>query len=157
MNLEVKNLDLSFIQGGREGHALRGINLTVEEGEIHSLVGESGSGKTVTSTAVMGLLPSPPAKFNSGEILLDGRDILSLPEKEHRKIRGQKIAMVFQEPSKYLNPTLKIGEQITEVLELHLGMTKEEAVSRALEILDLVGLGEGKRVLKVILMNFPEG
>ncbi len=148
MNLEVKNLDLSFIQGGREGHALRGINLSVEEGEIHSLVGESGSGKTVTSTAVMGLLPTPPAKFNSGEILLDGRDILALPEKEHRKIRGQKIAMVFQEPSKYLNPTLKIGEQITEVLELHLGMTKEEAVARALEILDLVGLGNGKRVLK---------
>ena len=148
MELKVNNLDLSFIQAGREGHALRGINLTVREGEIHSLVGESGSGKSVTSTAIMGLLPTPPARINNGEILLNGKDILSLDEKERRSIRGQKIAMVFQEPSKYLNPTLKIGEQITEVLELHLGMTKEQAEKRALEILDLVGLGGGKRVLK---------
>ena len=148
MELTVNNLDLSFIQAGREGHALRGINLTVREGEIHSLVGESGSGKSVTSTAIMGLLPTPPARINNGEILLDGKNILSLDEKERRSIRGQKIAMVFQEPSKYLNPTLKIGEQITEVLELHLGMTKEQAEERALKILDLVGLGGGKRVLK---------
>ncbi len=148
MELAVKNLNLSFVQGNREGHALRGINLTVKEGEIHALVGESGSGKSVTSTAIMGLLPSPPAKINSGEIILDGNDILSLNEKERRTIRGQKIAMVFQEPSKYLNPTLKIGEQITEVLELHLGMDKETAETRALEILDMVGLGTGKRILK---------
>lgn len=148
MELAVRNLDLSFIQTSSEGHALRGINLTVKEGEIHALVGESGSGKSVTSTAIMGLLPSPPARINSGEIILGGTDILSLDEKERRTIRGQKIAMVFQEPSKYLNPTLKIGEQITEVLKLHLGMDKEKAENRALEILDMVGLGRGKRILK---------
>ncbi len=148
MLLEIKDLDLSFIQKGREGHALRGINLTVREGEVHALVGESGSGKTVTSTAVMGLLPSPPARINGGAVLLDSEDILSLPEKEQRKIRGRRIAMIFQEPSKYLNPTLKIGEQITEVLRLHLGMDKPSAEKRALELLTMVGLGNGKRVLK---------
>lgn len=147
MKLAVKNLDVSFVQSGREAHALRGINISVNEREIHSLVGESGSGKTVTSTCIMGLLPSPPVKINHGEIILDGKDLLTLSEKEQRQIRGKRIAMVFQEPSKYLNPTLKIGEQITEMLTLHLGMDKTEARKRALEILDMVGLGNGKRIL----------
>ncbi len=147
MELNIKNLDVSFTRNDREAHVLRGINLAVRQGEIHALVGESGSGKTVTSIAVMGLLPSPPAKFNDGEILLGGKNILVFPEKEQRSIRGKKIAMVFQEPSKYLNPTLKVGEQITEVLELHLGMNKKAAVKRALEILGTVGLGNGRRVL----------
>ncbi|RKX81246.1 MAG: peptide ABC transporter ATP-binding protein [Spirochaetes bacterium] len=147
MELIVKNLDLSFVSGGIEAHALRGIDFSVKEGEIHSLVGESGSGKTVTSTAIMRLLPSPPARINSGEIILDGINTLKMQEKEHRKIRGKKIAMIFQEPSKYLNPTLKIGKQITESLILHLGMDKKEAALRALAILETVGLGGGKRVL----------
>ncbi len=147
MELTVRNLDVSFIQGSQEAHALRGINLTVREGEVHSLVGESGSGKTVTSTCIMGLLPSPPVRINGGSIVLDSVDILNLPEEEQRKIRGRKIAMVFQEPSKYLNPTLKIGVQITEVLTLHLGMSKNAAEERALEILQTVGLGGGKRIL----------
>ncbi len=147
MKLAVKNLDVSFVQSEREAHALRGINISVNEREIHSLVGESGSGKTVTSTCIMGLLPSPPGKINHGEIILDGKDLLTLSEKEQRQVRGKRIAMVFQEPSKYLNPTLKIGEQITEMLTLHLGMDKTEARKRALEILDMVGLGNGKRIL----------
>ncbi len=147
MELTVKNLDVSFIQGDREAHALRGINLTVKKGEIHSLVGESGSGKTVTSTCIMGLLPSPPVRINKGEIFLDDINILSLPEEDQRSIRGMKIAMVFQEPSKYLNPTLKIGVQITESLILHLGMSKKAAEEKALDILATVGLGGGKRIL----------
>ena len=147
MKLTIKNLDLSFVQGDREAHALRGINIVVKEGEIHSLVGESGSGKTVTSTAVMRLLPSPPAKINSGKVLLGDQNILDMTEDELRNIRGMKIAMVFQEPSKYLNPTLKIGSQITESLILHLEMDKREAEKKALEILETVGLGGGKRVL----------
>lgn len=147
MELNINNLDVSFSRNGREAHVLRGIDLTVRQGEIHALVGESGSGKTVTSLAVMGLLPAHVVKFNDGKIMLEGKNILVLPEKEQRSIRGQKIAMVFQEPSKYLNPTLKVGEQITEVLELHLGMNKKAAVERALEILGTVGLGDGRRVL----------
>lgn len=145
--LEIRDLDISFIQGEKDANALRGISLSLRQKEVHSLVGESGSGKTVTSTCVMGLLPTPPARINGGEIILGGRDLLLLEEKERRKTRGREIAMVFQEPSRYLNPTLKVGDQITEVLILHLGMDKQQAVERALEILNLVGLDGGKRVL----------
>ncbi len=145
--LEIRDLDVSFIQGDKEANALRGISLSLKRREVHSLVGESGSGKTVTSTCVMGLLPVPPARINSGKIILGDQDLLLLEEKEQRKIRGKEIAMVFQEPARYLNPTLKVGDQITEMLILHLEMDKISAVKRALEILDLVGLEGGKRVL----------
>jgi len=145
--LHVENLGVCFTHGAMEAHALRGIDLTFYKEEIHGLVGESGSGKTVTSTCVMGLLPSPPGKIVSGRILYDGKDLLTLPETEMRKLRGRKIAMVFQEPSKYLNPAYKIGEQITEMLILHLGYTKEKARERASELLGLVGLGKDGRVL----------
>ncbi|MCD6396742.1 MAG: ABC transporter ATP-binding protein, partial [Spirochaetaceae bacterium] len=146
--LEIKDLNVSFIQGEKEANALRGVSLSLKRQEVHSLVGESGSGKTVTSTCVMGLLSTPPGQINSGEILMNGQNILILEEKEYRQLRGKKIAMVFQEPSRYLNPTLKVGDQITEVLILHLGMDKRQAVTRALEILDLVGLEGGKRILE---------
>ncbi|MCK5201479.1 MAG: ABC transporter ATP-binding protein, partial [Spirochaetales bacterium] len=145
--LEIRDLNVSFIQGEKEAKALRGISLSLKRREVHSLVGESGSGKTVTSTCVMGLLPTPPARINKGKIILDNQDLLLLDEKEQRQIRGKEIAMVFQEPARYLNPTLKVGDQITEMLILHLGMDKTGAVERALEILDLVGLEGGKRVL----------
>jgi oligopeptide/dipeptide ABC transporter ATP-binding protein len=145
--LEIKDLDVSFIQGEKEAKALRGISLSLKRREVHALVGESGSGKTVTSTCVMGLLPTPPASINSGKIILGDQDLLLLEESEQRQIRGKEIAMVFQEPARYLNPTLKVGDQITEMLILHLGMSKVGAVERALEILDLVGLEGGKRIL----------
>ncbi len=145
--LVIKDLNISFIQGEKEANALRGISLSLKRREVHSLVGESGSGKTVTSTCVMGLLPPQIARINSGEIFLEGRNILLLEEHEQRKIRGNEIAMVFQEPARYLNPTLKVGEQITEMLRLHLGMERDQAVERALEILEMVGLEGGKRVL----------
>ena len=145
--LEIKDLDISFIQGEKEANALRGISLKLKSKEVHSLVGESGSGKTVTSTCVMGLLPEQIARINRGEIFLGDRNILLLNEKEQREIRGKEIAMVFQEPARYLNPTLKVGEQITEMLRLHLGMNKNQAVERALEILSLVGLDGGMRIL----------
>ena len=145
--LHVENLGVCFTHGEMEAHALRGIDLTFFKEEIHGLVGESGSGKTVTSTCVIGLLPSPPGKIVSGRILYDGQDLLALPEAEMRKLRGRKIAMVFQEPSKYLNPAYKVGEQITEMLILHLEMSKEKARERAKELLGLVGLGKDGRVL----------
>ena len=145
--LHVENLGVCFTHGAMEAHALRGIDLTFFKEEIHGLVGESGSGKTVTSTCVIGLLPSPPGKIVSGRILYGGQDLLALPEADMRKLRGRKIAMVFQEPSKYLNPAYKIGEQITEMLILHLEMSKEKARERAKELLGLVGLGKDGRVL----------
>jgi oligopeptide/dipeptide ABC transporter ATP-binding protein len=130
-----------------EAHALRGIDLSFQKGEIHGLVGESGSGKTVTSTCVMRLLPSPPGKITSGRILFEDRDLLAISEPEMRKIRGKRIAMVFQEPGKYLNPAFKIGNQITEMLVLHMGLDKSGAKERARELLGLVGLGKDGRVL----------
>jgi oligopeptide transport system ATP-binding protein len=145
--LEIKNLDISFLQGEKEANALRGISLSLKRKQVHSLVGESGSGKTVTSTCVMGLLPTPPGRINSGEILLGDLDLLQLEEKEYRQKRGKEIAMVFQEPARYLNPTLKVGDQITEMLILHFGMDKMKSITRALEILELVGLKGGKRIL----------
>ena len=145
--LQILDLDISFKQGLSSARALRGIDLTFYKEEIHGLVGESGSGKTVTSTTIMGLLPSPPASINRGKIVYKGKEILPLPEQEKRLLRGREIAMVFQEPGKYLNPAYKIGEQIMEMLVLHKKMTKEESRNRASEILDLVGLGKDGRVL----------
>jgi oligopeptide/dipeptide ABC transporter ATP-binding protein len=145
--LLVENLGVCFTHGTMEAHALRGIDLSFYEKEIHGLVGESGSGKTVTSTCIMGLLPSPPGRITSGRILFDRKNLLELPESEIRKVRGRRIAMVFQEPAKYLNPAFKVSEQITEMLRLHEGMDKAAARERARELLDLVGLGKDGRVL----------
>ncbi|MCX7028180.1 MAG: ABC transporter ATP-binding protein [Spirochaetes bacterium] len=145
--LRVENLGVVFTHGSMEAHALRGIDLSFSRKEIHGLVGESGSGKTVTSTCIIGLLPSPPGKIVSGRILFGTQDLLKLPEGEMRKVRGRKIAMVFHEPAKYLNPAFKIGEQITEMLILHLGMNKAQAREKALELLGLVGLGKDGRIL----------
>jgi len=156
--LEIRGLDIVFELGrdsaGPNGgsrvsaHPLRGIDLTMASGEVHSLVGESGSGKTVTATSVIGLLPMPPARILGGEILFEGRNLVGLPESERRKIRGREIAMVFQEPAKYLNPALRVGEQIIEMLILHMDLTRKQAEARALEILELVELQGGRRILR---------
>ncbi len=145
--LDIRNLDVSFEQHKGIAHALRGIDLCLKSGEILALVGESGSGKTVTSMSVMGLLTTPPSRVNGGEIIFQGRNLLTLAENDRRKVRGKDIGMIFQEPGKYLNPAYKIGEQITETLILHFKMTRRSAVEQALEFLNLVGLGKNKRVL----------
>ena len=145
--LSIENLDVSFQQNRGAAHALRGLNLTVASGQTHALVGESGSGKTVTTMGVIGLLPTPPARINGGKIVFKGRDLLALSDAEKRLVRGKEIGMVFQEPAKYLNPAYKIGEQITETLILHLRMQRKLATEKALEFLDLVGLGKSRRSL----------
>ena len=146
--LEVRGLEVSFDgRSGAPARALRGIDLPVRAGEIRGLVGESGSGKTVTSTCVMGLLPVPPARIDAGEILFKGRNLLALSAEERRRVRGREIAMVFQEPSRYLNPAFKIGTQITEMLSLHLGMGRSQALARAGELASLVGLSARRKVL----------
>jgi len=146
--LSVQDLDVSFQMRRGTAYALRGIDLDLASGEILGLVGESGSGKTVTSTCILGLLPSPPARVNRGRVLFKGVDLLALPEAQRRLTRGRQIAMVFQEPSKYLNPSLKVGEQISEGLRLHLGMDSPQALERARPLLEVVGLSDTQRGLK---------
>jgi oligopeptide transport system ATP-binding protein len=143
--LKIKGLDVSF---NGTAHALRGIDLFMATGEIHGLVGESGSGKTVTSTCIIGLLPVPPGRINGGSMIFKGRELLGLSEAQRRRLRGREIAMVFQEPARYLNPALRTGEQITEMLLLHQGLQKQQAMDKALEIIDLVGLKGGKKILR---------
>ena len=145
--LEIANLDISFASGKSTAHAVRGLNLDIRAREIHALVGESGSGKSVTSKAILGLLPRPPARVDSGRILWKGTDLLTLSREQLRRIRGSEIAMVFQEPGKHLNPALKIDRQITEILIEHRGMSAAEARTRAVALMDMVELANPGSVL----------
>jgi len=144
--LSIEKLHVSFNVYGKRVQAVRGNNLSINKGELHSLVGESGSGKTVTSTAVLGLLPVPPAEIEEGKIHFAGRDLLTLSPAEMRQVRGKEIGMVFQEPSRYLNPAFKIGEQIREMLLLHQGMTRQDADDKVVQTLEHVGLKDSARV-----------
>ncbi len=150
--LHIQDLDITFEPGS---HAVRSLELEIRKSEIHGLVGESGSGKSVTSTAVIGLLPSPPATISSGRIIFKGRDLLKLGNEEMRKIRGREIAMIFQEPSKYFNPSLKVGEQIREMLSLHFGMNRKSAVERVLDLFNMTGLGKSNFDSRRILNSYP--
>ena len=146
--LNIQDLDVSFRQEHRTtAHALRSVDLILSSGETHALVGESGSGKTVTATCIMGLLPTPPATVNRGQVFFKGKNLLNLSENEKRRLRGKEIGMIFQEPGKYLNPAYKIGEQIIETMMLHLRMNRSSAIKRALELLSLVGFNKNKRIL----------
>ncbi|MBV7338314.1 ABC transporter ATP-binding protein [Chloroflexi bacterium TSY] len=138
--LDVKNLKTQFFTQDGVVHAVNGISYSVDEGETVAIVGESGSGKSVGVMSLIRLIPQPPGKIVDGEVWFDGQDILTLSEDELRRIRGNRIAMIFQDPMTSLNPVLTIGRQITEALELHLGMNRQEARSRAIELLELVGI-----------------
>lgn len=137
--LEVKDLKTSFYTHLGEVQAVRGVSFNVEKGSILGIVGESGSGKSVTSLSVMRLLQFP-GKIKSGEILFQGEDLAKKPEKEMLGVRGDKIAMIFQDPMTSLNPVYSIGNQIIEGLKLHRGLDKNEARSEAIRMLDLVGI-----------------
>ncbi len=138
--LEIKNLSLSFPSQAGEVEVLGNVNLRIGKGEIVGVVGESGCGKTLTALSVMGLLPSPPAKINSGEVTYRGKNLLSLTERELRDYRGNKISMIFQEPMSSLNPVYTIGDQIGEVIRVHENVSREEEKKRVLFLLDTVGI-----------------
>ena len=138
--LEIKNLVVEYLASETVVHAVNGVSLTVKKGETIGLVGETGAGKTTIARAVMRILQEPPAKLREGEILYDGKDLLGIPEKEMRKIRGNKIAMIFQDPMTALNPIDKVGAQIAEAIQLHNKVTKAEAKTRATEMLEMVGI-----------------
>lgn len=138
--LEVKNLNVQFDIFGAVVQAVRGVSFGLNVGETLAIVGESGSGKSVTSKAVMGLIPSPPGKITSGEIFFDGHDLVKYTQKQMQKVRGKDISMIFQDPMTALNPTMKIGKQIMEGLIKHQHLAKSEARTKAAELLKLVGI-----------------
>jgi len=138
--LEVKDLKINFKTYAGLVHAVRGVNFDLKEGETLAIVGESGSGKSVTSNALMKLIPQPPGIYESGQILFNGRDLVPLSDKEMSKVRGNEIAMIFQDPMTSLNPTMKVGRQITEVILQHKKVSKAEAKKRAIELLTQVGI-----------------
>lgn len=137
--LQLENLSLSFDTPEGEIQAVRGVNLIVNKGEILAIVGESGCGKTVMCQSVMKLLPEN-SRITSGKIIFDGTDITEYSEKKMRKLRGTAFSMIFQDPMTTLNPTMPIGKQITEAIHQHHNISNDEAISRALELLDLIGI-----------------
>ena len=146
--LEVRGLRTEFRTGAGLVRAVDGVSYTVEAGETVAIVGESGSGKSVGALSILRLIPDPPGRVVAGEVLFDGRDLRTLSEAEMREVRGRDIGMVFQEPMTSLNPVLTIGRQITETLEQHQGADSVAAGKRAMELLEMVGIADGKRRLR---------
>lgn len=142
--LEIKNLTVEFQTEDESVKAVKSLNLSIPKGKTVGLVGESGSGKSVTSLAIMGLIPNPPGRISEGEILYHGEDLTKVSNERLRQLRGNKIAMIFQEPMTSLNPVFTTGNQIDEVLMLHQGMNKEEARKRTIELYEEVGIPEPK-------------
>jgi len=155
--LEVRSLTTEFVTRGGVVRAVDGVSWDVAEGETVALVGESGCGKSVSALSVMRLVAAPAGRIVSGQVFFKGRDLLALSEEEMRRVRGREIAMVFQEPMTSLNPVLTIGRQLTEGLEIHLGMTRGEARQRAVEVLATVGIPDAARRLSQYPHQFSGG
>jgi oligopeptide/dipeptide ABC transporter ATP-binding protein len=136
--LSVRDLSTHFFTRAGVVHAVDGVSFDVEERRVLGIVGESGCGKTVTALSIIGLIPKPPARIVSGEVLFGGRDLTKLSERELEDVRGSQIAMIFQDPMTSLNPTLTIGTQITETIRRHFDVSKAEARKRAVELLEEV-------------------
>src|ERR1043166_2694979 len=142
--LEVNDLRTHFETEDGVVKAVDGISFLLKRGETLGIVGESGSGKSVTNLSIIRLIPSPPGRIVSGELLFDGINILALKEEEVRKIRGRRIAMIFQDPMTSLNPFMKISRQLMEVTRLHLGYTKHQAYEHAIKMLETVGIPDAR-------------
>ncbi len=155
--LEIKDLVTRFYTTDGVVKAVDGVSYTVHEGEIVGVVGESGSGKSVTALSVMRLIPPPGGKIEAGEALLDGEDMLKMSGERVLEVRGAKIAMIFQEPMTSLNPVLTIGRQLTEALETHRNMNNEAASRRAGELLEMVGISDGRSRLEDYPHQFSGG
>jgi oligopeptide/dipeptide ABC transporter ATP-binding protein len=142
--LEIRNLKTHFFTDDGVVHAVDGVDLSIKAGEVVGLVGESGCGKSITSLSIMRLI-APPGKILEGEILLDGNNLLDLPEREMMKVRGNRISMIFQQPQTALNPVFRSGDQIAEVLSIHQDFGKEAGQARAVELLNMVGIPDAER------------
>lgn len=155
--LDVKNLAVSFKTFFGEVEAVRDISFTVDRAETVAIVGESGCGKSVTANSIMQLLPMPPAFFKGGEILFNGANLLNKTEKEMQDIRGNQIAMVFQDPMTSLNPTMRIGKQIVEGLVAHQKLSKADAEKKAIDMLNLVSVPQPEKRIKQYPHEFSGG
>ncbi len=155
--LDVKDLKTVFQTRKGEVHAVNSVSFDVRPGELLGVVGESGSGKSVTMMSLIGLLPMPPAEVRDGEVLFDGKDLLKIDPNALRDVRGGDIGFIFQDPMTSLNPVFNVGFQIMEPLRKHMGMTKEKARNRAVELLELVGIPDAARRLKDYPHQFSGG
>jgi oligopeptide transport system ATP-binding protein len=143
--LSVRDLVVRFKTEDGIVNAVNGVSFDMAEGEALGIVGESGSGKSVTALSIMRLIPTPPGQIASGTIVFEGQNLLALSDDEMRRVRGRRIAMIFQDPMTSLNPVLTINRQITEALELHLRLTPKQARQRAIELLQMVGIPDAAR------------
>jgi len=155
--LDVRDLAVAFDTDGGTVHAVNGVAYGLREGETLGIVGESGSGKSVHVLAMLGLVPRPPGRITGGQVLFQGRDLLALPERLLRRVRGTEIGMVFQDPMSSLNPAMTVGAQIAEPLRLHRGLDARSARARARDLLDLVRIPEAGRRLDQYPHEFSGG
>ena len=145
--LRVENLRVGFGRPGREQIAVDGVSFTLAPGEVLGIVGESGCGKSVTALSILGLIPDPPGRIVGGRILLRGQDLAGIDEKTMNRIRGKDISMIFQEPMTALNPVFRVGEQISETLRAHEGLSRSQARARALQLIEKVGISNPEQRL----------
>ena len=138
--LSIRDLTIHYASGKRTVKAVNGISFDIEKGKTLGLVGETGAGKTTTALGILNLIPKPPGKIVSGEIIFEGEDLLKKSKKEMRKIRGNKISMIFQDPMTSLDPVVTVGDQIAEVIRLHQATSRKEAQQKAVDMLELVGI-----------------
>ena len=138
--LDIKNLSVTYKTEDGIVYAVNDLNMEIGHKETLGFVGETGAGKTTTAMTIMGLLPTPPGKVTSGEILFDGRDMLTISDKERRSILGEEISMIFQDPMTSLNPSMRVGDQIVEMIRLHKKIGKKEAMGEAEKLLEMVGI-----------------
>jgi oligopeptide/dipeptide ABC transporter ATP-binding protein len=155
--LEVENMQTQFFTSAGTVKAVDGISYVVDEGETVAIVGESGCGKSVSALSILRLIPDPPGRIVGGRVLLQGNDLLTLPDKDIRRVRGRDIAMVFQEPMTSLNPVLTVGRQLTESMIHHMAMDEKKAQARAVELLGMVGISEPERRLLQYPHHFSGG
>lgn len=155
--LRVEGLRVIFRSGKDVVQAVGGISFSLDDGETLGIVGESGSGKSVTALSLMRLIPSPPGQIVDGQVWFEGRDLLRLTRSEIRKVRGSRIAMIFQDPMTSLNPVLTIGHHLVEPLKMHLGLNPDEAHRRAIELLDRVGIPDAANRLDDYPHQFSGG
>jgi peptide/nickel transport system ATP-binding protein len=144
MLLEVKDLRVQYNTDAGEVYAVNGLNIEIEKRHTLGLVGETGAGKTTTALSILNLVPNPPGVITAGQIFLDGQNVLSMSEAELEKMRGNDVAMIFQDPMTALNPVMTVGEQIAESVMLHNELSEAEALEHAKEMLKMVGIDEGR-------------